>query len=111
MQRKIKLAVGALATVGVVGVGAGVGVASGAGDEKPLRGNDYDRAKAAALEHVGKGAVTETETGDGGAAYEVEVRLDDGSQVEVELDDGFKVIGSTADDDGSGDVDEGGHDD
>jgi hypothetical protein len=39
----------------------------------------------------------------GGAAYGVEVRLDDGRQVEVNLDADFNVIGQEADDDGTGD--------
>lgn len=67
--------------------------------DTPLTGSDLDRAVAAALEHTGGGEVTETETGDDGAAYGVEIRLDDGSQVEVNLDAEFNVIGSEADDD------------
>ncbi len=43
--------------------------------------------------------MTETEIGDDGAAYEVEVRLSDGSQVEVNLDADFVVTGSAPDDD------------
>ena len=70
-----------------------------------------DKATAAALEHTGGGTVTETEVGDDGAAYGVEVRLDDGSQVEVSLDENFKVIGQEADDDGAADEDDGAGDD
>jgi hypothetical protein len=43
--------------------------------------------------------VLETEAGDDGAAYGVEVRLADGSVVEVHLDKAFQVIGQEADDD------------
>lgn len=50
-----------------------------------------------------EGEVIETETGDDGAAYGVEVRKDDGSVVEVNLDESFEVIGTEADDDGSDD--------
>ena len=46
---------------------------------------------------------TETETGDDGAAYSVEVELADGSQVEVNLDENFDVIGQESDDDGAKD--------
>lgn len=67
--------------------------------DTPLTGSDLDQAVAAALEHTGGGDVTETEVGDDGAAYGVEIRLDDGSQVEVNLDADFNVIGSEADDD------------
>ncbi len=98
MKPRTKLAVAALAVIAVAGIGAGAAVAGGG--EKPLEGTDYDRATAAALEHTGQGVVTETEAGDDGAAYGVEVRLDDGSQVEVQLDHDFDVIGTEADDDG-----------
>ncbi len=67
--------------------------------DTPLTGTDLDQAVAAALEHTGGGDVTETEVGDDGAAYGVEIRLSDGSQVEVNLDADFNVIGSEADDD------------
>ena len=111
MDKRTKLVVGGLAAAAVVAVGAGVGVASGGDDDKPLRGSAYSRAASAALDHVGGGTVVETEVGDGGAAYEVEVRRDDGSVVEVELDKSFDVIGSAGDDDGSGAEAEGGDDD
>lgn len=67
--------------------------------DTPLTGSDLDLAVAAALKHTGEGEVTETEVGDDGAAYGVEIRLPDGSQVEVNLDADFTVIGSEADDD------------
>ncbi len=41
--------------------------------------------------------MTETEVGDEESYYEVEVTLDDGSQVDVQLDRDFKVVGSSAD--------------
>jgi uncharacterized membrane protein YkoI len=111
MDKRTKLVAGTFAAVAVVAVGAGVGVASGGDDDKPLRGGAYSQATAAALEHVGGGTVVETEAGDSGAAYEVEVRRDDGSVVEVELDEHFEVIGSAGDDDGSGEESESGDDD
>ena len=63
------------------------------------------RRRAAALEHTGEGRVTETEVGDEESYYEVEVTLDDGSQVDVQLDEEFNVVGDEADDDGSEDDD------
>lgn len=106
MQTRTKVIAGALAGLAVIGIGTGVGVATMGDDDRPLEGTAHDRAVAAALEHTGGGTVTETEVGDGGAAYSVEVRLPDGSQVEVQLDANFDVIGSEADDDGAGDVEE-----
>lgn len=110
MNKKTKLIIGAAAAVAVIGTATGVGIASGV-DDTPLSGRALERASAAALEHVGGGTVTETEVGDGGAVYEVEVRLDDGSQVEVQLDKDFNVTGTEGDDDGAGDADEGAEDD
>jgi uncharacterized membrane protein YkoI len=66
--------------------------------DAPLSGSALDQAVAAALEHTGGGEVIETEIGDDGAAYGVEIRLPDGSQVEVNLDEAFTVIGSEVDD-------------
>lgn len=106
MTKRTKLLLGAVAAIPVMGVASGFAIAAGDGDE-PLTGSTYDRATAAALEHVGEGTVTETEAGDGGAAYGVEIRLDDGSQVEVELDENFKVIGTEADDDAPSDDNQG----
>jgi uncharacterized membrane protein YkoI len=110
MNKRAKLLFGTAVAVAVVGAGAGVGIASGGDNDTPLSGNAYDRATAAALEYVGGGAVTETEAGEGGAAYEVGIRLDDGREVEVQLSEDFDVITSEGDDEGAGDLDDGGGD-
>lgn len=110
MRTRTKIVAASATALVIAGVAATVSVATGS-DERPLEGSDLDRATAAALAHTGEGAVVESEIGDGGAAYEVEVRLDDGSVVEVQLDDGFNVTGSSADDDareGTADDDSGG---
>lgn len=108
MERRTRyIAGGTAAAVAVVVGGAGIGIAATSGDDdEPLTGETRDRAVAAALEETGGGTVTETEAGDDGAAYGVEVRLDDGRQVEVELDEDFGVIGREADDDGADDEDD-----
>ena len=41
--------------------------------------------------------MTETEVGDEDSFYEVEVTLDDGTQVDVQLDREFNVVGSSTD--------------
>lgn len=97
---------GALA-VALIGGGAAIAIASGGDDDKPLYGSNLERATAAALEHTGGGKVIESEVGDDGAAYGVEIRLDDGSVVEVNLDESFDVIGQEADEDGGNDEDAG----
>ena len=103
MQRRTKwiLAAG-LAVAGVVG-GAGSVMASGADDDAPLSGEQRDKAVATAKAHVGEGRVTDTEVGDDGAAYGVEILKPDGAQVEVNLDKDYRVTGTEADDDGPND--------
>ena len=111
MNRKTTLiTLAAAAAIVAGGTGAGIAAANGGDDnEAPITGQALDKASAAALEHTGEGRVTETEVGDEESYYEVEVTLDDGSQVDVQLDKSFKVVGSSADhegDDGSGNDDD-----
>ena len=121
MTDRIKGVLTAIAAVGALAIG-GVAIAGAAGNDQSATGstaqpatseseNDSDRnetdvaiggsaldqASAAALEHTGGGEVTETEIGDEESYYEVEVTLDDGSQVDVQLDRDFAVVGSEAD--------------
>ena len=108
MDRRAKVAIGAGVVAAVVAVGTGIGLASGGDDsEAPITGTALERASAAALEHTGSGRVTETEVGDEDSYYEVEVTLEDGSQVDVQLDEDFNVVDSSADDDRGDDDDEG----
>jgi hypothetical protein len=100
---KLKFVLIAALVFVIAAVAAGFAIAAGGGDERPLTGSDLEKATSAALAHTGGGTVVESESGDDGAAYSVEVRLGDGSQVEVNLDENFKVIGDEADDDGPGD--------
>jgi len=75
--------------------GAGIALAVGAiGDnDGPLTGETLDRASNAALAEVGPGTVTSAERNDdGGSAYDLEVRLDDGTTVDVEVNDAFDVV-------------------
>jgi uncharacterized membrane protein YkoI len=104
MQTRGKvLASAALAAAVVLGAGGAVVAASGGdddGNEGPdtaITGEALDKASAAALEETGGGRVTETEVGDEESYYEVEVTLDDGSQVDVQLDESFKVVGQESD--------------
>lgn len=95
------------AVAGVLALGAGGAAIAGAtgagplgdddGSEQAITGSALERASDAALAHTGGGEVTETETGDEESYYEVEVTLDDGSQVDVQLDRDFQVVGDGAD--------------
>jgi hypothetical protein len=100
-----------LALVGLMAISilAGTGgalatVAEAAGDDdRPISGEARDKCIAAALAGHPGGTVMETEADNDGAAYEVEIRLEDGSQVEVNLNRDCQVIGQEADDDGPND--------
>ena len=104
-KRKVWIIAGVALTLAIVGGGAGAVVATGGDSDQPITGQALDRASKAALDHTGGGRVTETEVGDEDSYYEVEVTLDDGSQVDVQLDEGFNVVGQEADNDGAGDQD------
>ena len=106
MKKRTKIIVSSIAAAGVVAAGTTVAIAGGGDDnETPITGEALDRASAAALEHTGGGAVTETEVGDEDSYYEVEVTLADGSQVDVQLDREFNVVGAEADDESPDDSD------
>jgi uncharacterized membrane protein YkoI len=105
---RTKVAMAGAAVVAVAGIGVGIAAAGGGDDsEGPITGTALDRASATALGETGGGRVTDTETGDEDSFYEVEVTLDDGSQVDVQLDRDFNVVSASADrqDDESGDDD------
>jgi uncharacterized membrane protein YkoI len=105
MTNKKRLLIASGGALMLAAVVAGAAMATGVvgDDDKPLTGTTLERATSAALEHTGGGTVIETEVGDDGAAYGVEIRLPDGREVEVNLDEDFNVIGEEADDDASGD--------
>ena len=63
------------------------------GSGQPLSAADRDRAGQAALANVGQGRIGDVEReNEGGAAYEAEVILQDGSEVDVELGADFQVL-------------------
>jgi uncharacterized membrane protein YkoI len=103
MQRRTRWIAGA--GVFAVAMFGGVAAAAGGDNDQELTGSTRDRAVAAALAATGGGTVLETEAGDDGAAYGVEIRLADGRQVEVNLDESFKVVGQEADEDTPGESD------
>ena len=110
MKRKTMIAAGAVAVVGL-GVGAtSITMATAGNDDTdtPISGDALQRATEAALAHTGEGRVTGTEVGDEESLYEVEITLDNGSQVDVQLDEQFNVVGSSGDDDSGADDDDGG---
>ncbi|MBA2279899.1 MAG: hypothetical protein M3527_05000 [Actinomycetota bacterium] len=101
MERKtVLIAAAALTAAAVLGgtqiAGAG-NEDSNEGPDTAITGDALARASAAAVAEAGGGRVTDTEAGDEESYYEVEVTLDDGSQVDVQLDENFAVVGTEAD--------------
>ncbi|MCU1445619.1 hypothetical protein [Cryobacterium sp.] len=102
MNRTSRLTVTGGAIIGaVILVGGSIAAnADGQGEDAPetaITGSAFDRASAAALAHAGEGRVTGTEIGDEESYYEVEVTLDDGTEVDVQLDKGFAVVDAAPD--------------
>ncbi len=105
--------IAAAATVAVAAGGVGVAAAAGGEDQAEgpdvaISGSALDQASAAALDATGEGSVSGTEVGDEESYYEVEVTLDDGSEVDVQLNRDFSVVGQEAE---TGDEAETGSDD
>ena len=101
-RRGRRLGLGAAVVVGAVSLAVPVAAGSSGDDDgaevdQPITGDALDRASTTALEHLGEGRVTGTEVEDEESYYEVEVTLDDGSQVDVQLDENFNVVDSMPD--------------
>ncbi len=87
-----------LALGGAGGIASAASVEAGETEDQELTGATLTKAVAAATSEV-PGEVVDTETGDDGAAYGVEVQRADGSVVEVQIDAEFTVTGLEEDDD------------
>ena len=100
ISRNRKALIAAAGVLVAAAIGGGAAIAGGIGDDgagQPITGAALAKAKAAALASTGGGRVTGTEVGDEESLYEVEVTLDDGSQVDVQLDEHFEVVSSKVD--------------
>lgn len=93
--RRKRVVLPALATVAVLAVGGTVWAASA----DDVTGAERDRVAAAATKAAGGGEALEIEKADDpGEAYEVEVRLADGTEVDVTLDCDLGVVATDRDD-------------
>ena len=99
-MKKARWLVGAIVVAAAL-IPAAMAVAGSSDDqverEAPITGSDLDSASSAALAYTGEGRVTGSEVGDEESYYEIEVTLDDGSQVDVQLDEAFHVVGADQD--------------
>ena len=93
---RAKLAVG-IAVVAVAAAGGAYAYAGGGDDgEGNATGPAADRARAAALAHLGGGTANAVERDDEDAAWEVEVTKD-GKTFDVHLDANYRVVGTEGD--------------
>ena len=96
-----KLLLGGVGAVALIAIAAGGGYALTAADEggedQPIPAPDREQAEEAALAETGGGKVTDSELDDEQSKYEIEVTLDDGTQVDVQLDEDFEVVSSETD--------------
>ena len=99
MRRTTRIAIAAAATVAGLATAGVAAVSASTSDDTdtPITGTNLQKASDAALASTGQGRVTETEVGDEESYYEVEVTLDNGTEVDVQLDVDFQVVGSEAD--------------
>ena len=105
--KKLILAGGAVAALGVGGTALAGGIGSddgtGKGDDgegTAITGSQLEKASKIAIDQVGGGRVTGSELQDEEGYYEIEVTKDDGSQVDVHLDSHYNVLNAKGD--GSG---------
>lgn len=106
-RKNIALAIAGAAALTGATVGAAEALADDDASERPIPASQLTQAERAALEHTAGGTVTGTEVDDEESKYEVEVTLDNGTQVDVQLDEDFQVVSSEEDgDDESGDPDD-----
>ena len=107
-RNRTLLAIGVALVAVAVGGGA-YAYAGGGGDddgEGTANGPAADRARQAAVAHLGGGTANEVERGDEQGAWEVEVTKSNGETVDVHLDTSYKVISVEGDSENeSGDTD------
>jgi hypothetical protein len=96
-RRRVAVVVGAAAVIAVIGTGVAIASNDDDATDHSIQGPALRQASEAALAETGQGHVTGTEVNDEESYYEVEVTLDNGSQVDVQLDRSFQVVSSDAD--------------
>jgi hypothetical protein len=94
-SRLIKIAAAVTVAAALALGGAAWAIAGGGGDDDApgATGPDADKAKAAALAHLGGGTANEVERESEDSAWEVEVAKSGGGTVDVQLDENFDVVG------------------
>jgi uncharacterized membrane protein YkoI len=92
ISNRTKLAIG-VAVIALAGGGGAYAWAGAGDDEGGATGPGADRARQAALAHLGGGTANSVERdNEKGATWEVEVTKSNGSTVDVRLDAAYKVV-------------------
>ena len=100
------LAIGVALVAVAVGGGAYAYASGGDDGEGTATGPGADRARQAAVAHLGGGTANEVVRGDEEGAWEVEVTKSNGETVDVHLDTSYKVLSVEGDsEDDAGDTD------
>jgi uncharacterized membrane protein YkoI len=94
MKRTTRIITVSVAAVALA-VGAGTAFAVAGDDSTPVEGDALQSATDAALAETGGGTVTDVEHDDGG--YDVDVRLDDGTEIDVDLAADFSIVRTETD--------------
>ena len=96
--RLLKFAAVGTAAAGLALGGAAWALAGGGDDEGSATGPGADRARAAALAHLGGGTANAVERdSEDGATWEVEITKPSGQTVDVRLDAAYEVVGVDGD--------------
>ncbi len=104
-RKRIALIVAGAAVVTAGTIGGAAALSGDDDQDRPIPAADLEQAEQAALEETGGGTATDTEVDDEESKYEVEVTLDDGTQVDVQLDEDFQVVGTEQEGESGGDDD------
>ena len=112
MSRRLITIAAAVVAVAVLALGGAAWALAGGGDDDgpSATGPAAERAKAAALAHLGGGTANAVEREDEEAAWEVEVTKPGGQSVDVHLDASYDVVGVEDDSEESDEDDAGGDD-
>lgn len=91
-RNRTLIAIGAAVVAVAAGGGAYAWAGGGDDGEGTATGPGADRARQAALAHLGGGTANEVERGDEEGAWEVEVTKSNGETVDVHLDTSYEVL-------------------
>lgn len=92
MSSRMKKITAVTAATTALALGGAAWAIAGSGDDSSVSGPNADKAKAAALAHLGGGTANAVERDDeNGATWEVEVTKN-GKTVDVRLDAAYKVV-------------------